>query len=67
MKNKRYFKTKMVAKRTVQKLTDDHKIQRVVIAKRVRKKYGIKKEGKLYECNHVLNTNFSGTLTLIPL
>ncbi len=67
MKNKRYFKTKMVEKKNSTKLTDDHKIQRVVIAKRLQKKYGIKKEGKLYECNHVLNTNFSGTLTLIPL
>jgi len=51
-------------RKVVQKLTIDQKLQRVIIAKRLRKKYGFKKGNKLYDWAYVLNTDFSGTFTL---
>ncbi|CAF3846034.1 unnamed protein product, partial [Rotaria sp. Silwood1] len=63
---KNLLKLKWWERKTVQKLTTNQKIQRVIIAKRLRKKYGIKKGNKLYEWIHVLNTDFSGTFTLTP-
>ncbi|CAF4032449.1 unnamed protein product, partial [Rotaria sp. Silwood1] len=63
---KTLLKLKWWERKTVQKLTTNQKIQRDIIAKRLRKKYGIKKGNKLYEWIHVLNTDFSGTFTLTP-
>lgn len=49
---------------TVQKLTSDPKAERVNVAKRLRKKYGMKKNGNSYKWNHILNTDFSGAFSL---
>jgi hypothetical protein len=51
---------------TVQKLTINQKTERVNIAKRLRKKYGMKKGGKSYKWKYILNTDFSGTFSLNP-
>ncbi|CAF2957771.1 unnamed protein product [Rotaria sp. Silwood2] len=53
-------------KETVQKLTTNQKLQRVFVAKQLRRKYGVRKEGKLYDWVYVLDTDFSGTFTLTP-
>jgi hypothetical protein len=53
-------------RRKVQKLTIDQKAQRVIVAKRLRKKYGYKKENKFHKWINILNTDFSGTSILSP-
>ena len=53
-------------RQTVQKLTNEQKVQRVIIAKKLRKNYGTKKGGKSYKWNYVLNTDFSGAFPLSP-
>lgn len=65
-RTKELLELKWWKRRKVQKLTADQKVQRVIIAKRLRKKYGYKKGNKLYKWIHVLNTDFSGTFTLSP-
>ncbi|CAF1095660.1 unnamed protein product [Rotaria sordida] len=60
------LKLKWWKQQTVQKLTTNQKVQRIIIAKRLSKKYGTKKKHKLYEWIYLLNTDFSNTFTLIP-
>jgi hypothetical protein len=61
---KQSLKLRWWKRETVQKLTTDQKLQRVIIAKRLRKKYGFKKGNKLFDWIYILNTDFSGTFTL---
>ncbi|CAF1580441.1 unnamed protein product [Rotaria sp. Silwood1] len=65
-RTKQLLKLKWWKRKIVQKLTIDQKLQCVIIAKRLRKKYGFKKGNKLYDWMYVLNTDFSGTFTLNP-
>ncbi|CAF4195086.1 unnamed protein product [Rotaria magnacalcarata] len=60
------LKLKWWKRQTVQKLTNQQKIQRIFIAKQLRKKYGTKKGGKIFKWNCVLNTDFSGAFKLSP-
>ncbi|CAF1611292.1 unnamed protein product, partial [Didymodactylos carnosus] len=60
------LKLKWWKRQTVQKLTNEQKVQRVIIAKKLRNIFGTKKGGKLYKWNYVLNTDFSGAFTLSP-
>ncbi|CAF4741794.1 unnamed protein product, partial [Rotaria sp. Silwood2] len=46
---KQSLELKWWKRKVVQKLTIDQKLQRVIIAKRLRKKYGFKKGNKLYD------------------
>ncbi|CAF2159766.1 unnamed protein product [Rotaria magnacalcarata] len=60
------LKLKWWKRQTVQKLTNQQKVQRIFIAKQLRKKYGTKKGGKIFKWNYVLNTDFSGAFKLSP-
>ncbi|CAF5082437.1 unnamed protein product, partial [Rotaria magnacalcarata] len=60
------LKLKWWKRQTVQKLTNQQKIQRIFIAKQLRKKYGTKKGGKIFKWNCILNTDFSGAFKLSP-
>ena len=51
----------------MQELTSDQKQQCVLVARRLRKKFGTREGNKLYRWKYVLNTDFSGLLTLTPL
>jgi hypothetical protein len=53
-------------KRKSQKLNDAQKMQRVLCAKRLRRKYGTKSNNLNYKWNRVVNTDFSGKFTLAP-
>ncbi|CAF2390853.1 unnamed protein product [Rotaria sp. Silwood2] len=65
-RTKQSLKLKWWKREIVQKLTTDQKLQRVIIAKRLRKKYGFKKGNKLYDSAYRFNTDFSAIFTLSP-
>ena len=58
------MKLKWWTQRKVQKLTTQQKQQRIIIAKRLRKKYSFKRGNRHYLWTDVLNTDFSGMFTL---
>jgi hypothetical protein len=58
------LKLKPFKKRKAQKLTINNKIQRVACAKKLRKKFGVKKYKSNWKWNKIVNTDFSGIFTL---
>ena len=47
-------------------MTKNNKIRRVICAKQLRIKFGVKKNTKKWKWNRVVNTDFSGKFTLQP-